>query len=1333
MANNIPGIVGYVQPNAFSRLIFTASGVGNPAGVRNVGIIGLGQREEYLVYHASGNGTDGIAVTTTLENNYNALSIGIGVSAPNGLVYQTSKFPIVTNQLTLFKNGKALLRSRSTVVSDTVPRFESGTDYAVDFATGKILLAPARVSVSTNNTDGFFEYLSVPANVPSETWTITAIAQPDVRGTIFSVTGSKSGQIFGAETFTEQRNTIYSAGPSIANGGIFYYDNNGNKKAVPASSYVVSDPTAYYGTVVVAPTTGAVTRGGNIIQDATKNFQALGVKAGYFIEFLDNGNPNFGQLFEIAAVGVDEGNGMDYSKLQIVGSSLVNYGAAAYTIVTTRDVGQNYYTRPLTVYGANKLTSSRKRYFIRIIGSLPTDLTADHPKVYLSPGQALYATSDDYSYNPITHEWSGTWYAGADGTGLVTNEVTGNLPGSASGRAAAVPIYTSAGVDSGLLVNFAMPTGIADFEDFTAYYDALYNTIPTTTETAVATTADGTIVETPNGIIKTFTIAPVGGWGPNQGYIQGSLTVKVNGVEVAVAEPTPPSAEFVNQTFTLAVAPLAGDTITATYTVGDLSVARQTGFRVGDIWMIEADGKYDNGKISFSLFSGENPFRVGDSLSVTVTSSSLEAGDTLVAGYVCEDDLNDPEEFFDPASLYAKHGYPSTTNTLALGAQIAFANGAKSVVALQARPTSPLRTRENLLASRASELFVGNGGIYFTAHTHGGQNLGGDPQDQGANRSHTLMHAVDYGNAMTTLHRHNDGTNYINPSKDSPALYLFLSDTPYQDDMHFFITTAASTTPRQIFLNKVPRTLVTDVISMPCSRNFGTECNLEAVAANPYFLDSTSPYYLTVFPTGNTWDGYGVPSMPAVFTYPDAVRNTYSNDGRFPIPDTTAYDWSTNLASKKPCGSLFRLRNGFSINGSGVTTTTVDGLPLSAYTDQELAFKATCSDSYDSVLGTFLQLRYNGGSLDPNDLNIEDAKLYMHTQRTDMSYMVWTSGEIILSDRAGLNAGEGLAVSFVTVDDAPFVDAEWSAAAAALEAADAYWIVPLPTDHISAVQQTFKTHVETMSSTSNKKERQLLTGAFYGTTDAGVEIPLLPQNLYAGATNQLALEDIGVLEGIQAGMLGEDVANYGVPENFGTSYRTMYFYPDKITVDIAGVNYSVPGFYLAAAAAGYLSSQGNIAEPLTWKNLIGFNIPRDRNLLVNNPTIANKLGAAGVVVVQGLAAGGKVLHAKTTIQGGSPWQEEPTSVNIADLIAKEVRDDLGNRFIGRAQTQELPHEMLRVVKSNLQSAMERKLISNFDAIQISQDSVEPRQYNVSFQIAPVLPLLWIYCEISVGI
>jgi hypothetical protein len=345
--------------------------------------------------------------------------------------------------------------------------------------------------------------------------------------------------------------------------------------------------------------------------------------------------------------------------------------------------------------------------------------------------------------------------------------------------------------------------------------------------------------------------------------------------------------------------------------------------------------------------------------------------------------------------------------------------------------------------------------------------------------------------------------------------------------------------------------------------------------------------------------------------------------------------------------------------------------------------------------------------------------------------MIWTDNSIILSDRAALKDGEGLSVHFVDVDDAGFVDPEWSEAARALESSSAYWIVPLPDANFSRVQQTFRSHVETMSTTPNKRERQLLTGAFYSTTPAGVEIALRPENLYAGSTNLVAIENIGVAEGLQM----EDVANYGVPENFGSTFRCVYFYPDKIVVNVQGVvgGVGVPGTFIAAAAGGYLSGQQYIAEPLTWKNLAGFTVTRDRTILTGNPTLANRLGAAGVTVVHGGAAGGKVLHFKSTTTSGNAFEEEPTSINIADLTAQELRNGLGSQFIGKAQTADLPHQMLLSTKSILQSLLHRKLLSNFDNIQVAQDSTEPRQYNVRVEVAPVLPLLWIYIEVSVGL
>lgn len=103
--------------------------------------------------------------------------------------------------------------------------------------------------------------------------------------------------------------------------------------------------------------------------------------------------------------------------------------------------------------------------------------------------------------------------------------------------------------------------------------------------------------------------------------------------------------------------------------------------------------------LSFSITEGTVPFAVGDRFTITVNSGVLAKNDELVVRYIATANLEDPELFFDPAQLFAKHGDPSTTNTLSLGAQMAFENGAPAVLALQAKPPVPRRSSAVLLAA----------------------------------------------------------------------------------------------------------------------------------------------------------------------------------------------------------------------------------------------------------------------------------------------------------------------------------------------------------------------------------------------------------------------------------------------------------------------------------------------------------------------------------------------------------------------------------------------------------------------------------------------------------
>jgi hypothetical protein len=67
-----------------------------------------------------------------------------------------------------------------------------------------------------------------------------------------------------------------------------------------------------------------------------------------------------------------------------------------------------------------------------------------------------------------------------------------------------------------------------------------------------------------------------------------------------------------------------------------------------------------------------------------VLDQPLKAFDTLLATYIAEGDINSPQQFFTLQDVVAKHGYPSTSNTISLAASIAFQNGAGVVVPVHA-------------------------------------------------------------------------------------------------------------------------------------------------------------------------------------------------------------------------------------------------------------------------------------------------------------------------------------------------------------------------------------------------------------------------------------------------------------------------------------------------------------------------------------------------------------------------------------------------------------------------------------------------------------------------
>lgn len=336
-----------------------------------------------------------------------------------------------------------------------------------------------------------------------------------------------------------------------------------------------------------------------------------------------------------------------------------------------------------------------------------------------------------------------------------------------------------------------------------------------------------------------------------------------------------------------------------------------------------------------------------------------------------------------------------------------------------------------------------------------------------------------------------------------------------------------------------------------------------------------------------------------------------------------------------------------------------------------------------------------------------------------------TSARILFTDDLALSLGQSLRATIVDEKDSTYFDAGWVTAYEAIETIDCDIVVPLPSQTISAVFLNGKSHVLSMSNVKNRRERVLFVGAIRG---------LEPENVIG--TEDAAVEDIGILEGIQgddvteilAGNV-EDLANYGVQNAYGDVFRVVYFYPDEIVVQIGADRTLVDGFFIAAAAAGFLSSVPNVAIPLTNKTLSGFTILRNK---IYRPIILEQLAASGITVLQPVTGGGRVVWGLTTTLSSFVEEREISIIFIRDRVAKILRASfLG--FIGGAESGTLLGSLMSRASGVLNGCVSQGLITAFRDLKVSRDSVDPTQYNVLAQIQPVYAVNFIFIRISVGL
>lgn len=634
----------------------------------------------------------------------------------------------------------------------------------------------------------------------------------------------------------------------------------------------------------------------------------------------------------------------------------------------------------------------------------------------------------------------------------------------------------------------------------------------------------------------------------------------------------------------------------------------------------KSDGVFvSNDILNIAFIEGIVPFTVGDRFTIEVGSGVLAKGDELVAKYIPEANLNDPELFLTPADLFAKHGQPSADNNLSLGAAMAFENGAPALYAVQAKPSVPRKTCVTLLEADDS-----------------------------------LTDAVEGASGHTTL--------------GDTIFPLPFGALPDVDSNIVVYVLSADGTEEQVLLSKVAF--------------YNSTWTTTTLAYNGFVTGPFSHSY-TVFDAAQVeqsgTDGY--------FTTTGGSTASFTSDTIQLAADRV--DLSESDLDKR----ILKIVGGVVVATYNITTIG-DG-----YGDNSKA-SLTLVSGVNSTGAASWQL------VDPNDVGAYFA----------------LSDDVVYTY---LTAGKGLKVCYVETKDSEFFDTNWAAAYESAELIDCQFMVPLPKATISNIFAVGKSHVEEQSNILNAHERILLIGAITGLT---------PDHL-VGRT-QAAVEDVGILEGIQgddveevlAGNI-EDLTNYSVTDAFGDSFRVVYLAPDAIVRNIAGTNTTLHGFYQAAALAGFLSGQTNIAEPPTFRTLSGFSIPRTK---VYRPFTLDELADAGVLITQPVAGGGRMLHGLTTVQSNAPEEEEISIVGIRDQVARILRNSL-RPFVGKVNSPTLVSEISQGVAKILGSLVSQGLLTSFGSITVSRDPVEPRQLNIAAQISPAAPINWIYIDLEVSI
>ena len=284
--------------------------------------------------------------------------------------------------------------------------------------------------------------------------------------------------------------------------------------------------------------------------------------------------------------------------------------------------------------------------------------------------------------------------------------------------------------------------------------------------------------------------------------------------------------------------------------------------------------------------------------------------------------------------------------------------------------------------------------------------------------------------------------------------------------------------------------------------------------------------------------------------------------------------------------------------------------------------------------------------------------------------------------------------------------AEISAALSDFESAAIDVLVPMiPVNTDPLAIPLYLQHVSKMSSKLERMERI----AVLGVDETSSAMPLL------GAGSWDALMDY-----------------FNVPATSGlTPKRIVIMAPGICSALLQNTDVTLDSTYLAAAYAGRLvAAEFDVATPMTRKvlgTIDALNTPElgrvDKNWQSNR----------GITVVE-LKSGLAMIRRSITTDTSSIASEEPSIVRSFDKVARELREFLENRYVGSKILKNFTGASIEAATNTyLKTQVADNIISDYRSIVATQDAIDPRQFDISVECAPIYGLLWGKLNISISL